>query len=269
MLAGILIHFGLNIFVAMQEKFFLITAMLITYLAGKRAFPNFNILFVLLIGICIAKAQGLIHLDQLEITFAEPIFTWPTLSLSTIFSVGFPLFVVTMTSQNIPGIAVLKASGFNPPISPIIGGIGLVNFLLAPFGSYSISLAAITAAICTSQEADIRPENRYKATIIAGLCWLIIGLFGATIVSLFFAFPSELIMALAGLAVLGTIGSSLKTALEEEHFREPALITILVSASGISILGIGAAFWGLIIGGLSSIILNWHKQEKQVMVNIT
>ena len=267
MLAGILIHFGMNIFVAMQHQFILITTMLVTYLIGKRAFPRYVIIFVLLTGILVAELEGLFHLDNLHLTLAYPIFTMPVFSLSTIISVGIPLFIVTMTSQNIPGVAVLNTAGFKPPISPIISWTGLANFILAPFGSYSISLAAITAAICSSKEADINPENRYKATIFAGLCWLFIGIFGATIVTLFFAFPSELVLAIAGLALLSTIGNSLKIALDEEAQREPALITILVSASGITLLGIGAAFWGLIAGVLASVVLNWNKKEPIAIIN--
>ena len=260
MLAGILIHFGMNIFIAMQHQMLLIGAMLITYLIGKRAFPRYVIIFVLLVGIFVAETEGLFHLDNFHFAFASPIFTFPVFSLSTLISIGIPLFIVTMTSQNIPGVAVLNASGYNPPISPLISWTGVTNFLLAPFGSYSISLAALTAAICTSKEADINPDNRYKATVFAGICWLFIGLFGATIVTLFFAFPSELVLAIAGLALLSTIGNSLKVALDDEVQREPALITILVSASGITLFGIGAAFWGLIAGILSSLILNWHRK---------
>lgn len=268
MLAGILIHFGMNIFIAMQHQFILITAMLVTYLLGKRAFPRYVIIIVLLVGILVAELEGLFHLDNLHLSLAYPIFTFPVFSLSTLISVGIPLFIVTMTSQNVPGVAVLNTAGFKPPISPIISWTGLTNFILAPFGSYSISLAAITAAICSSKEADINPDNRYKATIFAGICWLFIGVFGATIVTLFFAFPSELILAIAGLALLSTIGNSLKIALDEEAQREPALITILVSASGITLLGIGAAFWGLIAGVLASLILNWHKKEKVSIINM-
>ena len=259
MLAGILIHFGMNIFVAMQHEFVLLAAMLITYLIGKRAFPRYVIIFVLLAGILVAELEGLFHLKDFHITFASPIFTVPVFTLSTVISVGIPLFFVTMTSQNIPGVAVLKASGYTPPISRIISWTGLTNALLAPFGSYSICLAALTAAICTSKEADINPDNRYKSTVFAGICWLLIGVFGATIVTLFFAFPKELVLAIAGLALLSTIGNSLKVALDEETQREPALITILVSASGMTFFGVGAAFWGLIAGILSSIILNWRK----------
>lgn len=261
MLAGVLIHFGTNIFVAMQHQFTMISAMLITYLLGKRLFPRYAIIFVLVVGVCVAQIEGLIHFEQLHFAISQPIFTHPVFSISTLISIGFPLFIVTMTSQNIPGIAVLNASGFKPPISPLISWTGIANAFFAPFGCYSISLAAFSAAICTSKEADLRPSERYKSTVFAGICWMFIGLFGATIVTVLVAVPSELILALAGLALLGTIGNSLKIALDEETHREPALITILVSASGITLLGIGAAFWGLIAGVLASVLLNWRKRE--------
>jgi len=249
----------------MQDQYVLITAMLVTYLIGKRSFPRYVIIMVLLVGILIAELEGLFNLENLHVTLASPIFTFPVFTFSTLISVGIPLFIVTMTSQNIPGVAVLNASGYYPPISQLISWTGLTNLILAPFGSYSICLAALTAAICTSKEADTDPKNRYKSTIFAGICWFFIGLFGATIVTLFFAFPKELILAIAGLALLSTIGNSLKIALEEDTQREPALITILVSASGIALFGIGSAFWGLIAGVLASFILNWRKRSAIVI----
>lgn len=260
MLAGILLHFGLNVFVAMQHQLALVLTMLITYLLGKRFFPRYVILLVLIMGGLVALIQGLFHLEHLPLSFAKPIFTMPTFSISALISVGIPLFIVNMSSQNIPGLAVIEASGYQPPISPLITWTGFINLVLAPFGCYSIGLAAITAAICTNKEADTNPANRYKATILAGCCWFLIGLFGATVVALFFAFPRELILAVAGLALFSTIGSSLQTALAEESEREPAIITILVSASGLSIYGIGAAFWGLICGIIASLMLNWQKK---------
>ena len=261
MLAGILLHFGMNVFTAMQDQFPLVGSMLATYLIGKRLFPRYVIILVLIAGIAVAAMEGLFQLDNFHVTFASPIFTVPVFSLSALISVGIPLFIVTMTSQNVPGIAVMNASGFNPPISPLISWTGLATLLFAPFGCYSIGLAAITAAICTGEEADQDPLNRYKSTIVAGLCWLIIGILGATVVTLFFAFPKELILALAGLALFSTIGSSLKVALDDETQREPAIITILISASGLSLFGIGAAFWGLVAGVSASLLLNWKKQE--------
>lgn len=269
MLAGILIHFGMNIFVAMQDQMLLISGMLMSYLVGKRFFPRYVILFVLLIGILIAGNLGLFHIEHLHLTFATPIFTMPIFSLSTLISVGIPLFIVTMTSQNIPGIAVLNAAGYHPPISPVISFTGFINFLLAPFGSYSISLAALTAAICSSKEADDNPALRYKSTIFAGICWFLIGIFGATVVTLFFSFPKALVLAIAGLALLSTIGNSLKIALDNESQREPALITILICASGFTLFGIGAAFWGLFAGIISSMILNWKTQEPITLAKTT
>jgi benzoate membrane transport protein len=261
MLAGILLNFGINVFTAMQHQAPMVGTMLLTYLLGKRFFPRYVIILVLMMGIAMASAQGLFRMDQCHIAFSTPIFQMPIFSLPALMSIGIPLFVVTMTSQNIPGIAVLNNSGYKPSISPIIGLTGLANLIFAPFGCYSISLAAITAAICTGKEADQNPRQRFKATIFAGICWTIIATFGATVVAIFFAFPNELILSIAGLALFSTIGSSINVALGTEEHREAAIITILVSASGLSLFGIGAAFWGLIAGIFSSVLLNWNKEE--------
>ena len=264
MLAGILIHFGMNVFVAMEHQFALVGSMILTYLMGKRLAPRYTMLLVLAVGIGVAKTQGLFHNEIIPLTLASPVFTWPTFSASSLISVGIPLFVVTMTSQNIPGIAILNSSGYKPPISFVIGWTGFINFIMAPMGCYSICLAALTATICASKEADHDPENRYRSTVFAGICWLFIGLFGATVVSLFSVFPKELIAAIAGLALIGTIGQSINTSLVHNTEREPALMTLLVSASGVSFFGIGAAFWGLTAGIVAAIIL--HDQQKEWII---
>lgn len=256
MLAGILLHFGLTLFQAMQNQIILVGSMLVTYLICKRNFPRYAIILVFLVAIFVAKMQGLFQLDGFNFSLSTPVFIFPVFSLANCLSVGLPLFIVTMTSQNMPGIAILNAFGYKLPVSSMISWIGAANLLFAPFGAYSISLTAITAAICAGKEVDSNPAMRYKATIISGICWLCLGLFGAAIVTLFFAFPKELLLALAGIALLGTLGSSLKSALEEPSQQEPALVTILVSASGISFFGLGAAFWGLLAGILASLILN-------------
>lgn len=265
MLVGILFHFGSNTFVAMGQQFPLVFVMLMTYLIGKRYFPRYVILSVLIIGIITAKVTGLFHLEHVQFAFAAPIFTFPAFTFSSLFSIGIPLFIVTMTSQNIPGIAILNASGYHPPVSSLISWTGLSTLLFAPFGCYSISLTAMTAAICASKEADTNPANRYKSTIFGGCCWLAIGIFGATVVTLLSAFPKELIMALAGLALISTIVGGMQGALEDKHQREPAIITILVSASGLSLFGIGAAFWGLIAGVIASLVLNWRPRDRSVL----
>ncbi|GGI89263.1 benzoate/H(+) symporter BenE family transporter [Legionella impletisoli] len=257
MLAGILISFGMNIFSAMQEQFLVVFSMFLTYLIGKRFIPRFAILAVLLIGVLIAKLTGILHLSNVHLMVSKPIFTVPVFTFSALISIGLPLFIVTMTSQNLPGTAILKANGYEPPISPIISWVGLTTLIFAPFGCFSINLAAITAAICASNQADPDPAKRYKATVFAGLCWIVFGLFGATIVALVASFPQQVIIALAGLALLSTIGNNLKTALDDEAHRESSLITILVSGSGISFLGIGSAFWGLAAGILALFMFNW------------
>lgn len=264
MLAGILLQFGTNIFVAMQQQFFLVCAMFVIYLIGKRLFPRFVILFVLFAGMLIAGAEGLFHLGRVHIAFSVPVFTAPSFSLSTMIGIGIPLFIVTMTSQNIPGVAAIQTAGYRPPVSSIISWTGITNIILAPFGGFAFNLAAITAAICLSEEADRDPAKRYKAAICAGLFYFIAGLFGATVVALFYALPKELVLAIAGLALLSTIANSLKIALEDDTQREPALITLLVSASGISLFGIGAAFWGLVAGVLSLLLLQLYKGRRLI-----
>ena len=262
MLAGILMQFGINVFVSMEHEFTLVSTMLISYLIGKRFFPRSVILVVLLVGIVLAGNEGLFHGTFSDFSIATPILTLPKFSFATMISIGIPLFLVTMTSQNIPGLAVLNESGYTPPISPLISLTGLVTLLFAPFGCYSVNLAAISAAICTGEEADINPLTRYRSTIFAGLCWFLIAIFGSTVVQLFSVFPHELILSIAGLALIGSIGSTLKGALENQAEREPAIITLLISASGITLFGMGSAFIGIITGSLSLAVLLWRKNKK-------
>ncbi|MFY7698175.1 MAG: benzoate/H(+) symporter BenE family transporter [Legionella sp.] len=261
MLAGILINFGIKIFSSMQDQFILVSSMFIIYLIGKRIIPRYVIIIVLCIGVLIAWFYQLIQFDNVHITFPSPVFTMPVFSIPILFSVGFPLFIITMSSQNIPGALVIYNSGYSPPISPLISWTGLITMILAPFGCYGVCLAAITAAICTGEEADCDPNNRYKATVFAGICWIIIGAFGATIVTLFHAFPKELVLTIAGLALLSTIANSLKIALEVEDEREAALITILASVSGLSLYGIGSACCGLLIGSVAMLIMKYQRNN--------
>lgn len=247
-LAGVLFHLGLNIFIAMKDQSVLIFSMLGIYILGKQCCPRFCIPLALMGGILIAAMKGLIHMHHLPLALSSPVFTLPVFSLPVLINIGIPLFIITMTSQNIPGISAIKASGYKPPTSALISWTGLVNFFLAPFGCFALNLAAITAAICLNKEADLDPHKRYKAAMCAGVFYLIAGLLGASVVALFAILPRDLIWAIAGLALLSTIGNSLKIALEENAEREPALITFLITASGTSILGIGSAFLGLIVG---------------------
>ncbi|WP_017302264.1 benzoate/H(+) symporter BenE family transporter [Nodosilinea nodulosa] len=265
MLAGVLLRFGLDVFTAMQTQFGMVLAMFCVYLGMRRTNPRYAVVAALGVGVAIAALQNQIQLDTLSLQLAQPVLTMPQFSPGALIGVALPLFVVTMASQNVPGVAVIRASGYGSvPISPIIGWTGAVTVILAPFGAFAINLAAITAAICMGREAHEDPGKRYIAAIAAGFFYLLIGLFGATVAAVFAAFPSELVLAIAGLALLGTIGNGLFTALKAERDREPALITFLVTASGITLLGIGSAFWGLIAGTLALAIYQFKFQTRPI-----
>ncbi|MBL8415589.1 MAG: benzoate/H(+) symporter BenE family transporter [Propionivibrio sp.] len=248
MLAGVLLRFGIEVFVALRSQLGLVALMLAIYFAGRRFNSRYTIPLTFMGGLAWAAQAGLIRFEAVSLTLAQPIFTAPTITLSTAFGIGIPLFIVTMASQNVPGIAVLRANGYQTPASPLIGWTGFTGLLLAPFGGFSFNLAAITAAICMSPEADRDPQRRYLAAVWAGIFYLMTGVLGATVASVFSALPKELVAAIAGIALLGTIGNSLHGARREEGERDAALITFLVTASGLTLVGIGSAFWGLLFG---------------------
>ena len=256
MLAGVLLRFGLDAFVAMKTQLALGLAMFGIYLVGRRLWPRYAVVGVLALGVAIAQARGLLHLDAVRLELARPIFTAPTFSVSALFGVAIPLFVVTMASQNVPGVAVLRASGYgSTPISPLITWTGLATVVTAPFGGYALNLAAITAAICMGREAHEDPARRYVAAIAAGGFYILLGLFAATVGALFAAFPRELVWSVAGLALFNTIGGGLAAAVADPDHREPALVTFLVTASGLTLFGVGAAFWGLVAGLVATLVL--------------
>jgi len=255
MLAGVLLRFGLGLFTAMSTQMLLALAMFLAYLAARRLAPRYAVIMALLVGVAIALVQGLLHVDAVRLALARPVWVTPRFTPGAVVGVALPLFVVTMASQNVPGVAVIRASGYTVPISPLIGWTGLANLVLAPFGGFTVNLAAITAAICMGREAHEDPRRRYVAAVFAGIFYLIVGIFGATVVALFLAFPAELVAAIAGLALLATIGSGLASAVGSENQREPALVTFLVTASGIAPAGIGSAFWGLVAGVMTLAIL--------------
>lgn len=261
MLAGVLLKFGLNAFVSLQQEPLLVGGMLVTFLLMKRLLARYAIPLTLLVGILIAWLSGLMDLSKLSLQWAQPVFVMPAIRLEALIGVGLPLFIVTMASQNIPGVAVLKANGYEAPLSKTIGLTGLTTITLAPFGGYAYNLAAITAAICMGEEVDKDKAKRYLASFSAGLFYLLAGLFGASITSLFLSFPQALILAIAGFALIGTIANSLQAALADSAEREAALIVFLVTASGVSLLGLGSAFWGLIFGLIARF---WLVQKRAV-----
>ena len=254
MLAGVLLQFGLNVFIAMQTQFWMVFAMFCVYIIMRRSLTHYAVITALIVGVLIARSQSLLQVEAIHLQWAKPVLTVPQFSMNALIGVALPLFIVTMASQNVPGVATIRAFGYSTPSSPLIGWTGVATLILAPFGAFAINLAAITAAISMGPEAHENPEKRYVAAVTVGILYIVIGLFGATVGSIFVALPQELVLAIAGLALLGTIGNGLVTALAQEKERESALITFLVTASGVTLLGVGSAFWGLIAGGLAMII---------------
>ncbi|KPY38309.1 Benzoate transport protein [Pseudomonas syringae pv. rhaphiolepidis] len=252
LLAGILFRIGSEIFIAAQHRTSLVLGMFFTYLVVKRLSPRYSVLLALLVGIGISGALGLLNFSGLALQVAAPVWTTPEFSWAATVSIGIPLFVVAMTSQNMPGVAVLRADGYYPPTSPLISVTGFASLLTAPFGCHGINLAAISAAICTSPHAHEDKSKRYTAAIWAGI-------FGATLAGLFSAFPTELMISIAALALLGSITNGLTVAMAEPREREPALITFMVTASGLTLFSIGSAFWGIVAGLLTMLILNVRK----------
>lgn len=259
LLAGVLARFALDAVGAVAQAPVLVLAMTLGYLLGRRWWPRWSVPVVLLVGMAVAALQGQLHLSSVAWTWAVPVWVSPIWSWAAMVSVALPLFVVTMASQNLPGVAAQRASGYTVPVSPVVGATGLASLVLAPFGGYALNLAAITAAICMGKEAHPDPSRRYTASVAAGLLYIALGLAGGTIVSLMAAFPQALVLAVAGLALLGTMASGLAVAVKDEQHREAALLTFLVTLSGVTVAGVGAAFWGVVVGGLAQWV--WTRRQ--------
>ncbi len=259
LLAGILFKIGSEIFIAAQHRTALVLGMFFSYLIIKRLSPRYAVLAALLVGTALSGAMGLLDFSGFSLEVATPVWTTPSFSLAATISIGIPLFVVAMTSQNMPGVAVLRADGYQVPASPLISVTGLASLVLAPFGSHGINLAAISAAICTGPHAHEDPNKRYTAAVWCGIFYGIAGVFGATLAALFAALPKELVLSIAALALFGSIMNGLTVAMNEGKEREAALITFMVTASGFTLFSIGSAFWGIVAGVLTLMILNWRK----------
>ena len=258
LLAGVLVRFAFDAFLSLRTDLALVLPMLLAYLGGRRLWPRYAVPGVLAVGMGVAALQGTLHLGGIDWSPAVPVFTTPRFSWSALVGIALPLFVVTMASQNLPGVAVLRAAGYSAPVSPLIATTGLASLLLAPFGGYAFNLAAITAAICNGRGAHEDPDRRYMAAVAAGVFYIVVGLLGGAVVGLIAAFPKALVLAVAGFALLGTIGSGLAAAMKDERTREAALITFVVTASGLSLFGVASAFWGVVAGALALAVQHWR-----------
>ena len=256
LLAGILLQFGIGAFAGVSVDPLLAALLIGAYVVLKRLSARYAVVGILLLGLAFLLLQGRVDLSGLELRLAAPVFTLPVFSLNALLSVALPLFLITLTGQYMPGMLVLRNDGFRTSVNPIVTVTGLGSLLMAPFGSHAFNLAAITAAICTGKDAHEEPAKRWIAGVAAGVFYILVGVFGVTLAALFMAFPATFITTLAGLALLGTLGGSLASAMADAPSREAALITFLAAAADISLFGIGGAFWGLVIGLAAFAVLN-------------
>ena len=265
LLAGVLARFGMQAFAAAETALPLVLLMLGTYLLGRRLVPRYAVVATLVVGVVFVVAAGQLVGKPISLALAMPVFTAPQFSYGAIVSLAIPLFVVTMASQNMPGVAAIQAAGYGGkqgiPVSRILTLTGIATLVLAPFGAFALNLSAITAAICMGREAHADPDRRYTAAVSCGVIYVLLGVFGGTVAGLLTAFPKELIAAIAGLALLGTIGGGLAVAVRDERHREAALITFLVTLSGVVVAGIGSAFWGVVAGALALLIQQFGRAD--------
>ncbi|WP_020656522.1 benzoate/H(+) symporter BenE family transporter [Massilia niastensis] len=249
MMAGILLPFGLEAFKSTGTLPLLAFGMIGAYLVFKRAVPRYSVMLLLVAGVLIAVFTGATRFSGVALELVTPQFITPAWSWASTFSLALPLVLVTLTGQYLPGMAVLKTSGYiGAGVRPIMSVNSIVSLAVAVTGGITIAIAAITAAMCTGRDAHEDPRRRYVAGIANGLFYLAAGLCGGSIVMLFSALPRELVVTLAGLALLGPITANLAGVIAAEDHREASIITFLATASGMSFLGLGAAFWGIVIG---------------------
>ncbi len=256
LLAGILLQFGIGAFAGVSVDPVLAGVLIVAYLALKRVVPRYAVVGILLLGLALLLVQGRLDTSGVRLALAAPVFTLPWFSFNALLSVALPLFLITLTGQYMPGMLVLRNDGYTTSANPIVTLTGLGSLVMAPFGSHAFNIAAITAAICTSREAHEDPSRRWIAGVAAGVFYILVGVFGVTLASLFMTLPTTFIATLAGLALLGTIGGSLASALAEARTREAAMITFLAASANITLLGIGGAFWGLVIGLVAYAVLH-------------
>lgn len=258
MLAGVLLPFGLNAFAALNQAPLLSGTMILSYFLARRWISRFAVLIVAALGLALALLLDQVATEQWRWALGTPVWQGPVFSWQALLSLTLPLFVVTMASQNLPGIATLTTAGYPSPTSSMLKWTGATTALLAPFGAFAINLAAITAALCMTEDAHPDKDKRYSAAVSAGFFYILLGLMAATVVAFFESVPAAYLATLAGLALLPTLGSALLMALQDDREREAALVTLLVTTANVSLFGIGGAFWGLVFGYLVRRLRRWR-----------
>ena len=248
MMAGILFDFGLGAFRALDSVPLVTSVMIFGFVLFKFLSRAYFLVLMVVLGVVLSVTALDANLSQLEWRLASPMLIMPAWSWSSTLGLALPLVIVSLTGQFLPGFTILKASGYSFASRPIVSMLSLVSIPTAFFGGITTVIAAITASICTSPDAHENPDKRYWAGVANGVFYLIGGILAGSIVLFFTSFPSEMIAIIAGLALLGAISNSLSAALEDKAHLDASLITFMATASGISILGIGSAFWGVVLG---------------------
>jgi len=248
MLGGILIRFGIDAFNAIPEAPLIVIPMIVIYFVLRRVRFRAPTAIALILGIVLAALTQTIHTDAFSLALAAPEWTAPIFSLKALLGLALPLFALALTSQNAPGQAVFKTEGYDAPIDKALIVTGIGSILTAPFGGHGVTLAAITAALVAGKEAHPDPDKRYSAGVATGFWYIVTGIFGTTIVALFAGLPAALIAATSGLGLFSTISASISAALANSEGRESALAAFLCTAANFSLFGIGAPFWGLVVG---------------------
>lgn len=255
MLAGIVVTFAMNAARTISIDSWLVLPLIAAFFVIRLLNPSLSVLAVLIGGFLLALLTGRIGaLPGAELSTLTLV--WPEFTLTSIIGLAIPLYLVTMASQNLSGLAVLRADGYSPPPGLLIGFTGWVSLLTAPFCASTSNLAAISAAICTGPDVHPDPAERWKTGPFYALTYVVFALFGASLVALFAVLPPALIALVAGLALLPSLSNALAIALQDQTQRMAAITAFAVTASGLTLFGIGAAFWGL-VGGLAVLGLDW------------
>ncbi|MEI1702882.1 benzoate/H(+) symporter BenE [Acinetobacter baumannii] len=255
MMAGILFQFGIGLFTSSDSMPFIVFSMLIVFLIAKRLMPRYTMIWVLAAGVLLSLILGKMNPVDVSFSLAIPQWISPEWTWNSTLNLAVPLILVSLTGQFLPGMAIMKLSGYDTPAKPIITVTSIASLAVACIGGITIVLASITAALCMGKDAHELKEKRYIAGIANGIFYILGGLFAGSIVMLFSLLPKELVAALAGLALLGAIATNISVAMKNDGHRDAALITFLASASGMHFLGLSSVFWGICIGVIAHFIL--------------
>ncbi len=254
LLAGALSRFAIAGFADAATAPSMIIITMLTYVVVRQLAPRYAVVAVLVVGVLVAVVSNTLKTDELRWSVARPVFTAPSFTVSALIGIAIPLFIVTMAGQNMPGVAAIRNAKYDVPISKVVGMSGVGTAVLAPFGAYQLSLSAIIAAICMEPASHEDPARRYTAAITNGFVYLVAGVFGTSITGALKAFPSEFVHIIAALALLPTIGANLAAATKDESRREAAMITFLVTLSGVTVAKVGAPFWGVVAGIIATVV---------------